>query len=117
MIVSKINFTIERQECGALQAFLEHFTPHFRANTLCREISIFQTGIDTVTSLTVYDNQKNANSAIKKLYEIFQAIGPWLKILPQREYVTMDEFQHYSVDSLLFHKKFERVEFEIGTLN
>ena len=106
MIVSKIDFAVGEIECDILQAFIENVAPLFGANTMCKEISVFKTGKETVTSLAVYTDQKSANASISRLYKLFQAIAPLLRFLPKREIVTMAEFQKYSSDSLLFHLDF-----------
>lgn len=117
MIVSKINFTAKKNEGCSLQAFIENIAPIFGVNTLCEEISVFQTGKDTVTSLAVYATQKSANASISRLYKLFQAIAPKLKFLPMREYVSMAEFKKYSNESLLFHQNFStpNLEYELQT--
>ena len=108
MIVSKIQFTAEKNNCGEIKSFIENLAPLFKTNRNCRGISVFQTGRDSVTSLAVYSNQINANASICGLVKIFEAIAPKLKFLPKREFVGLDEFQNYSDDSLIFHHEFEK---------
>ena len=106
MIVSKIQFTAEKNLCGEIKSFIENLAPLFTLNRNCQEISVFQTGENSATSLAVYSNQIKANASIMGLVKIFQAIAPKLKFLPKREFVSMDELKNYSADSLIFHLVF-----------
>ena len=112
MIVSKIKFTAEKNYYGDIKSFIEKIAPLFASSRNCKEISVFQTGKKSVTSLAVYSNKENANASMSRLVKIFEVIAPNLKFLPKREFVSTDEIQNYSADSLLFRK-----EFENGLLN
>ena len=105
MIISKILFSVKKNEIGKLERTLETNVAPFKEIRGFKEILIYKNEKAEVTSLTVYEDQESANQAISKLYLLFQSIESKLKNLPLRVFISLKEFENFSDGRLVFHYK------------
>ena len=103
MMISKIIFEVKNCGVENLRNQIENFGALFKNSRGCKEISIYQTDNDEVTSFAIYEDQESANNAIQKLIGLFQAVESKLKNLPEREFISPEGFKILSEGQRIFH--------------